>query len=307
MTGSQTILSLLKREQTSVSERAQEMVQAIKARHGENVRALLFYGSGRRDDSDPEKMLDYYVLVNSYHELHGWGVKALLSFLVPPSVHYLEITGTDGKKIRSKYSVISMSAFHRRTRGAAFETMLWARFSQPVNIMEATSDDKAEILETLEAAIRHFAEETAPLISGSVDATTFWTRGLCESYRTELRAEDAESRARDIVEKYSNRYTQLYAAIFAGIDEYERQNLAAGWSQFVCRSKWFLRRLIGKPMTAIRVLKAAMTFENGLDYVLYKLKSHSGVSIEISDIQRRHPVLFSPILAWKLYRQGAFR
>ena len=60
-------------------------------------------------------------------------------------------------------------------------------------------------------------------------------------------------------------------------------------------------------MTAIRVLKAVFTFEGGLDYVLHKLHSHSGVTIKVTDAQRRHPLCFSPLLAWKLYRKGAFR
>ncbi|MEL7130184.1 MAG: hypothetical protein AAGK23_11615, partial [Pseudomonadota bacterium] len=75
----------------------------------------------------------------------------------------------------------------------------------------------------------------------------------------------------------------------------------------MARFKWATRRWVGKPATALRVLKGAFTFDGGLDYVLHKLKSHSGASIEVSDHQRRHPLLWSPVLAWKLWRRGAFR
>jgi hypothetical protein len=55
------------------------------------------------------------------------------------------------------------------------------------------------------------------------------------------------------------------------------------------------------------VLKAASTFDAGLDYILEKIASHSGVEIEVTEAQRRHPVLHAPNLAWQLYRAGAFR
>jgi len=31
------------------------------------------------------------------------------------------------------------------------------------------------------------------------------------------------------------------------------------------------------------------------------------VSIEVTEAQRKHPVLWSPVLGWKLWRKGAFR
>ena len=75
----------------------------------------------------------------------------------------------------------------------------------------------------------------------------------------------------------------------------------------ICRLKWFGRRVIGKPMGAFRVMKAFFTFDAGLDYVLEKIKSHSGAEIEVSDHARKYPLLHAPVLAWRLFRKGAFR
>jgi len=54
-------------------------------------------------------------------------------------------------------------------------------------------------------------------------------------------------------------------------------------------------------------VKATFTFDGALDYVLWKVKRHSGVVLPVTDWQRRHPLLSAPVLAWKLYRLGAFR
>jgi hypothetical protein len=54
-------------------------------------------------------------------------------------------------------------------------------------------------------------------------------------------------------------------------------------------------------------MKAAFTFDDGAVYILWKIERHSGVGIELSDWQRRHPILASTTLFWRLYRKGAFR
>jgi hypothetical protein len=41
--------------------------------------------------------------------------------------------------------------------------------------------------------------------------------------------------------------------------------------------------------------------------VLWKVKRHSGVVLPVTEWQRRHPLLAAPVLAWRLYRLGAFR
>jgi len=60
-------------------------------------------------------------------------------------------------------------------------------------------------------------------------------------------------------------------------------------------------------MTAIRLVNNGATFDGGLDYVLRKLKNHSGVTLDPTPAQRKHPILWSPVLGWKLWRKGAFK
>ena len=60
-------------------------------------------------------------------------------------------------------------------------------------------------------------------------------------------------------------------------------------------------------MTAIRVINSAATFDGGLNYILMKLKNHSGVTISPTSFEKRHPVICSPIMGWKLWKKGAFK
>jgi hypothetical protein len=57
----------------------------------------------------------------------------------------------------------------------------------------------------------------------------------------------------------------------------------------------------------LRLVKSAFTFEDGAAYLAWKIRRHSGVSFELTPWQRRHPILASTTLFWKIYRAGGFR
>lgn len=300
---------IIESEQHPIGDRAEALVAEIRRKHAGAEKALLFYGSSLRAGEASGKMLDFYVLVDSYRDVHGFGLKQLGSFLAPPSVHYCEADGPDGERLRSKYSIVSLSAFRRRARGGAFESMLWARFAQPTILICEDPSLRSDLLDTLAHASNHFLSETAPLLKGEVEKTAIWERGLMESYKTELRPEDATGRSKQIVAKHKQRYEQLAMAVFPTTGGDASLLLAdpGPVRRNLCRIHWFWRRVIGKPMGAFRVLKAFFTFDAGLDYVLEKIKSHSGAEIEVSDHARKYPLLHAPVLAWRLFRKGAFR
>jgi len=70
---------------------------------------------------------------------------------------------------------------------------------------------------------------------------------------------------------------------------------------------WFVRRLQGKLLSLLRLMKATFTFQGGIDYIAWKLERHTGVAIEVTPKMRRHPLLYSWGLLWRLYRRKVFR
>ena len=70
---------------------------------------------------------------------------------------------------------------------------------------------------------------------------------------------------------------------------------------------WACVVALGKFLSAGRLIKGALTFEDALDYILWKIERHSGVRVEATDRQHRYPLLFAWPLVWRLYRRGAFR
>lgn len=298
------LMDLIRSEKLDPPARVHAVMNAIRDRHAGRVLGFVYYGSSLRDLDDADKMLDFYVLVDSYRKTHGRGWRALTNRLIPPAVYYLE-QENDGTLSTCKYSIITLHEFERRCSDS-FLSQVWGRFSQPCALLDA-SDETIEdrILAARAQAVRKLARETAPLFDAPATASEFWGRAFYESYRTELRPESNDGRAREIVARYQDRYDTVSAALFcpAVNGHYAVQDYPGTGSA----RRWFLRRLIGRPIAAARVLNSAATFDGGIDYVLRKIERHSGISIEVTDAQRRHPVLWSPVLGWKLWRRGAFR
>ena len=71
--------------------------------------------------------------------------------------------------------------------------------------------------------------------------------------------------------------------------------------------RWRVRMVHGKVLSTLRLLKAALTFDGALDYLLWKISRHSGVYIEPTERQRKFPLIFAWPLLFRLYLRGAFR
>lgn len=295
------LAEVLEAEQVPLPAPALRMADAITERYGDAVLATIFYGSALRDLEDPKKMLDFYVIVDRYASAYPNPLIRLLTWLLPPGVHFLQLPDGSGGKLRCKYAVVSERAFRRRASGG-LESMLWARFVQPTVIHATAPEHRQMIIETFAKACVHFYREAAPLVEPDADKTEVWVQGLAESYRTELRPETPYARAKDIVARFPDRYAAFTDILKTGIHASHTDA-----ARRLCRFKWVLRRVLGKPRGAARVLKAALTFDAGLDYLLEKVGAHSGVELEVSDRARRHPILFAPVIAIRLYRAGAFR
>ena len=296
--------ALIDADQVALPGAAKLMADAIRERHGDSVLALVFYGSAMREVDDPEKMLDFYVIVKSYKSVYPNPLLRLATALLPPGVHFLQINTPDGRKLRSKYAVVSEQAFYHRASGGVLESMLWARFVQPTVIVADNPQVYNKIRDTFAKACAHFYRQVAPLIENSTNPNEVWVRGLAESYRTELRPEQPYLRAKEIVARYPERYAHLTQIMSGSRSDAHHYSAMV---QFCCRVRWGLRRVCGKPRGVGRVLKGALTFDGGVDYILEKVENHSGVHLEVSDRARRHPILFAPAIAWRLYRAGAFR
>lgn len=299
-----------------VSAAVSAAAEEIRRRHGAELLACLFYGSCLRDGQDDDRVIDFYAIAESYRGFHGNRLSAVLNTVLPPNVYYLE-TRSGSRVVRAKYAVVSWRQLIRDTTDAAFQSALWGRLAQPCALVYARDAGVEEqTAAALARAVQTLARQTLELMPDEFTAEQLWIRAFSESYGTELRSERS-NRPRDLYLAYRGRYERMTLAALpaSGVQAVGgepsgpprfRHRVSAG-ARRAARLRWWLRRLVGKTLHVLRLVKAAYTFKDGLDYILWKIEKHSGVRTEPTPWQRRHPLMAAPALAWRLYRQGAFR
>ncbi|HXV23873.1 MAG TPA: hypothetical protein VED46_06415 [Alphaproteobacteria bacterium] len=285
----------------------------LRRKHGPAVGAVLFYGSCLRSKSDRDSLLDLYLLVDSYRDCYpGRSWAAWANRALPPNVYYFEQTWAD-YIVRTKYAVISFDDFALGASRAAKLPAIWARFSQPTVLVHARDEAAERVVESaLIDSVTTMAMRTAPLINDPVDAMEFWTTGYARSYRAEARVEGA-GRATELVEPKA-RYEALFrpALLVSGIpfsqaDHGRIRIELSDRERRRGRAFWARASVAARLHTVPRLAKAAVTFEGGVDYAIWKVERHSGVKVEASPWQRRHPILAAVPLLWCAWRRGAFR
>lgn len=277
------------------------VAEAARLRHGQAIVAILFYGSCLRQPGDHGRIVDLYLLADDYAGVHRGRSARILNALLPPNVYYLEIP-FEGRRVAAKYAIVTLRQFEKLVDARTLQSYFWARFAQPTAVLWAHNDaTRQRIAAALGRAVMTMVDETRGLMSGDWTPAALWPRAFSEAYRAELRAEDV-GQARRLYQAYAERYDRATGIV---LSEPIGTNLDAGRRRATRR--WRRRRVQGKALSVLRLLKASFTFENGAAYLIWKIRRHSGVEIELTSWQRRHPVLASPVLAWRLYRAGGFR
>ena len=271
-----------------VDPRAVAVAGAIAAKHGAASRAVLFYGSCLREAQLDGLMLDFYLIVSDYRAAYGKGWLAVANRLIPPNVFYFEHGG-----LAAKYAVLSEADFHRLNGPETSSVSVWARFAQPSRLVWA-ADEAAQ-----ERAIDAVSRAAPTLLSAAgpgpaEEPPDLWRRAFLLTYSAELRAE-RRGRATSVVDIDPQRYLRFTGPALAAA-----QGLRAS-------RNWGLRRVQGKTLSVLRLVKASFTFAGGADYVAWKINRHAGTTIELKPWQRRWPLLAAITLLPRLLRTGAVR
>ena len=287
------------------------LVERLRGHAGGALRAIVLYGSCRRSDDLHDGLVDLMAVVSDYRSVHGLGLSAAMNRLLPPNVYYAE-AGPDDARLRSKYIVVSEDDFRRRTRGG-LEPYFWARFTQPCRLVWAADDRAAATLAGCRArAAGHFARRARRLGAFRGTASSFWARAIGATYGCEIRPEPPGNAER-LVARDPEFWDALSETLLPEVEGIEfttaddvRVTAGAAHSM-LGRTEWWIRAFTGKAMNIMRLIKAAGTFSNGLDYLAWKIERHSGQRVETTERMRRHPRLAAWGLLFRLWRSGAFR
>lgn len=296
--------------------------EEVLRRHATSVTGLLFYGSCLRKQRPDEGVIDVYALVHDYRSTYASRLLAWSNAWLPPNVFYVEIPFEDSI-VRAKYAVISMEDFARAARPESLHAIIWGRFCQPALLAWTESQAMRDRIAAIAAdAVATMVLRTIALLVGDdgqgvVRSEDLWQRGFRETYKTELRAERRDTIA-SIYQAAPSRYDRFLGLTLRTLEAEGSLEVAeAGPATYRIRLRpelrrrlvrgWTVRRPTAKAVYVVRLIKSALTFGDWLPYALWKLNRHTGVQVELTDRQRRHPLIFGWPVILRLVRQRSLR
>lgn len=317
MNGSPTVLEIVSQPSARpIPASIQAAGNFLATKYGQAVQGILLYGSCLRAGTDQDGLVDCYVIVDQYASVYQSAWLARLNRWLPPNVFYGEVN-LEGRIVRMKYAMLSLEDFERSVTPKWFHSYFWGRFAQPTAVMACPSQAMSQrIVLGLGRAVLTFLGNVVPQMPQQFSAKDAWSIGLALSYGAELRAE-SQGRIATLWASNQAYYEQVAHATFLAhfpkikviqrddITMYEIEYSRVDYTKN--RIAWAVRKVQGKVLSILRLMKAAFTFQGGADYLIWKIERHSGVKIELTPAQRRHPIWAGLTTFWRLYRQGAFR
>ena len=261
--------------------------------------AALFYGSVLRT-GDFEGVIDFYLLTP------GPPSSGLIAALWP-DVSYREAE-IEGRRLRAKIATMAGETFARAAAGRYLDTTIWTRFVQPSALVFAAEPRAADAVRAaVGAACTTAARYAAALGPTAGSAADYWLALFRRTYAAELRVEKP-GREREIIGFDPARYDALLPLAwkaggvrFSEQDGELRPDMPPAERDRLRRA-WARRQAAGKPLNALRLVKAAATFDGAARYAAWKIERHTGVSVPLTPLKERYPLLAAPDALWRLWR-----
>lgn len=293
----------------------------LRARHNDAICCTLLYGSCLRSGDIYDGLLDLYLICDNYREAYQHPLLAAANWMLPPNVFYAEQKPLEqapgAQTLRCKVTVISLRDFQRGCTRAWFESYIWGRFAQPTRILYSRDQHvRDQVHNCLLQAARTLLRNTIPALPQQGSLIGLWEQSLALSYATELRTErndratELALSARDFYTNMTQQHADSLGFHFALSEvngELQYQHQVGQMQHYWGTLAWALRRGQGKLLSILRLIKALLTFDGGMDYIAWKLERHSGEEIVIPDRVRKAPFLFMWGFFWELYRRGLFK
>ena len=282
-------------------------------RDTDQVAAVLFYGSCLfSSTSTTTSFPDFYLLVDNVDRYHGSRWHGLMNRVLPPNVYFATFEG--GR--RCKFCVMSTGQFAAETSARARDIHHLGRFSKRIGVAHARDTAAARaVARGCLSAMLTLVPHALTRLPRRFTLDQFILAQLGLSYVGEKRVAEPR-KVRGLMQGAPRFYRDVYAgvlelhalrhggltrleALSGGGPGYEQGRPDAGQG---ARTRAFLRR--SRVRGILRWPKYILTVDDWVDYLLDKLERHHGVHVDLTERQRRHPLIFGWPIYFEMRRRG---
>ena len=297
------------------SARIAELVDGLRAAGGPGLVAIVAYGSHVISAApDRHSAYDLFVVVDGYgdfyrtlrtggHPGRAATLLAMVSRFLAPTVIAFRPAAASGPL--AKCAVVSRDDFARELGRRRRDHFCLGRMMQQVSVVHARDEEAAAWVDGSVAGARELVPDwTLPFLDGPFSVDDFCRRMLEVSYAGEIRPE-RRNRVSAVYEAQKgflrDTYTPILDARVAGgaLDASDGRYLSPGSPSRLGRLGWKAYFAVSKARATIRWLKHMMTFDDWFPYIIRKVERRTGMTVDITPMERRLPF---PLLLPKALR-----
>ncbi len=288
--------------------RLRETVEALAEVGGESVATILLYGSHVQDSSpDRWSAYDFVLITDSYsrffkrlasrghHSRPPW-ILTTLSHILAPNIISFDM----GRETQppAKCAVVSHRHLRRALRPNSPDHFLKGRVVQKLAIVWSRGPaEEKRVISAIREAREGIVRWVRPFLKGSFHVERFAETMLTVSYRGEIRPESPE-RVVQVFEAQKETLVGIARESLEAAEERGEVLQESGtyrWTRPPGRGVWAFYTLyfeISKARATARWFKYMITFDGWLDYLLRKIERRLGFELEISERERKWPLIF---------------
>jgi hypothetical protein len=288
---------------------AQRLAGSLAGSFGAATVALLHYGSHAQAggaEAGPDSAFDFFVIVDQYlpayralaaHLPRRFPARraALLNRILPPNV--LSVPGPEPHLV-AKCCVLSVHDLARACSRRPADHFVRARLFQQVHLVWARDAGGREVARRAVCDARWGTYGWAgPFLPERFDSRRYARTLLEVSYSAEIRPEDS-AHVETLLNAQAGVLLPAFETLLAGlatrgslrrVAEDYRQVRPPGVLARARARAWFGW---SKLRATLRWLKYVALYDDWLDYVVHKVERKSGLTMELSERERRWPLLF---------------
>ncbi|MDD5223393.1 MAG: hypothetical protein PHE84_05330 [bacterium] len=289
----------------------------FQERFGSRLQAVIFYGSCVFQETRRESSIyDFFLICDRYLPFYRNLKLAVFNYFLPPNIFYLELSDPGLGRLAGKYSVTSLPDFRHETSPRAYDTYHLGRFAKRV-VLAYTRDEKVreELIAAILSAMERNIDLALPFLPPRFQQDEFILTLLGMSYRGETRM-DLDTKVEELFRAETEYYRQCYGDLLRArlLERNLGEEPDGGYSlpekplrrRFqLMKARVFLFQT--RIRTYLRWPKYVITFDNWLDYLLSKLERSKGIRLELTERERKYPLIFCWKHFFRLKRAGKIR
>jgi hypothetical protein len=225
------------------------------------------------------------------------GLAVVLARLLPPNAMSVRRRGPSGEQ-EAKCLIVSERDFERECSARARDHFVQARMAQRVLLIWARDAASAEaaLASVRQARARTF-DWARVFLPPSFDLPGYCRTVINVSFAHEIRAE-AKGHGEVLFSAQRSLLSGIYGPLLASLaergvlaregDRYSQRRPPGALTRFLVRGHF--RR--SKVRTTLRLLKHPFLYDNWLEYITRKIDRSTGQRIELTERERRRPLIF---------------